>query len=1260
MLRIPRFSREDVNPRFTAEAEIGALFQQFAWEVLLRDFPDLRNFAGSGRDGAIDQSATYGNLRTVIECKFLGEDGLPRALKAWREVAAHLSENLADPAGPPPGQSQYGPWYSREPGIHEYWFCVSSNLGVQGNQDSLRSEIAAFFRDLARSRAHLAHLGDLDVAVLDWGAFETRLQNRRTLAFRWFPGALLAGFAPLDDVRPAGRFRVYLSPEKLPYYSRARHHGTRVAAHGFFAEEDLVDGLRPGERDGIIISGPGGAGKTRLTLELGRIAQERGWYALRVKSRLRTEDLDVLAQNAGEEPILLLIDYLETQRGFPDFVERLRDLHDELGTHLAYIANCRNSYYPSVATTARHTLVEIGREPGEGAGPLQPSFESGLVRHIFTTFGMEGTAEQIAVAGHNPILAVFLATLHVEGKWEDLRALLDEGDFATWIRKRIELSFAGAVGLELEHDLALLFALFPLTDDAYQRLYESPSGKLLRRLEVDGWVEPAKADLGEGALWATLHDVFADRVALRYLGTDRAGAVAFVKELFRKAVDLGCLRSALISMQRLAIWPEVVAMGWFQIFEREMAASPEDWKPVRNLLASIPLLSPPDCIRLLGCSPAVWEGAEEEVELQNRIGWLARWLRSEEGRPVAPELAPVLKPFLLLACRHVTTSNFVLTQALEFSPEDVRDVALRWLTEHPVLFQSHYVMVAWLDARLGPDQIRSCVESWLGRYGSSVWNATFVYRAWLEAGGPLASVREKLLAWLERHGEMPEADFVYCAWLDAGGEVAPVREKLLAWLERHGETPDAQFAYRAWLDAGGEVVPVREKLLAWLEQHGETPEARFVYSAWLNAGGEVAPVREKLLAWVERHGETPEAGFVYRGWLEAGSEVAPVRGKLLAWVERYGETPDAWFVYCAWLEAGGEVAAVQEKVLAWAERYGETLEAQFVYPAWLRAGGEVALVREKLLAWVERHGETPEATFVYRGWLDAGGDVAPVREKLLEWLEQHGETPEARFVCCAWLDSTKDIATIRKQVGRWLARFNSDDEVDHLCRSWMHAGGEFAFVRGAALAWFETHWSQERAVFLLKEITRQPELPLTTVRAALQWCRMYADNEDSIWRLSRLWRYVFSAEVAAEFVGAVEAVLESVFNSRSVRAAQVANVVLVNACRVEQFQSRGQRHQVLRLFARAVRDGRLFAGHGPVPELEQHTACFEALVDALDAGYLHPSDDEDSLRRFLRWVNGWPPKRKGKLRPLHALLTERFPACPQIWSILEFPPDEVM
>jgi len=165
-------------------------------------------------------------------------------------VAAHLRDNLADPAGPPPGQPQYRPWYRRDPGISEYRFCVSSSLGVQENHDALRLEIARFFEHLSSDPPHLAHLKNLEVAIWDWSAFETRLQSWRTLAFRWFPKALLAGFAPLDDFRPEGRFRAYLSPHKLPYYSRAHH-------HRLVTEEQLIDNTARALRHCMMPSMPG-------------------------------------------------------------------------------------------------------------------------------------------------------------------------------------------------------------------------------------------------------------------------------------------------------------------------------------------------------------------------------------------------------------------------------------------------------------------------------------------------------------------------------------------------------------------------------------------------------------------------------------------------------------------------------------------------------------------------------------------------------------------------------------------------------------------------------------------------------------------------------------------------------------------------------------------------------------------------------------------------------------------------------------------
>jgi len=283
-----------------ASEEIGTLFQQFVLEVFLARYPDLLSFAGMGRDGGIDLSQTRDNARTIIECKAIGEDGIQQSQQRWRKVARHLQTNLQEPAGPPSGQPQYGPWYRREVPIREYIFCSSSKLGGQENLDRLRKEISDFFDELANKHAHLNHLRGLEVSVLDWNHFESQLLNHRRVAFRWFPGSLLSGFSLLDDFRLSTGFRSYLDNDRLPYFSRTDYLSTRsVPSSTIVSEEDLLVELEEGSCTGIIITGVGGVGKSRLTLELGRKAQQRNWVAVRAKSSLNVQDLDSLVQNAG-------------------------------------------------------------------------------------------------------------------------------------------------------------------------------------------------------------------------------------------------------------------------------------------------------------------------------------------------------------------------------------------------------------------------------------------------------------------------------------------------------------------------------------------------------------------------------------------------------------------------------------------------------------------------------------------------------------------------------------------------------------------------------------------------------------------------------------------------------------------------------------------------------------------------------------------------------------------------------------------------
>jgi CO dehydrogenase nickel-insertion accessory protein CooC1 len=88
-------------------------------------------------------------------------------------------------------------------------------------------------------------------------------------------------------------------------------------------EDDLLrklDGVT-----GLIITGRGGVGKTRLTLELGRRAKQQGWLVMRAAASFSDAAVDELLAWLGDAAgVMLLIDYVETIATFTDRVEHDR------------------------------------------------------------------------------------------------------------------------------------------------------------------------------------------------------------------------------------------------------------------------------------------------------------------------------------------------------------------------------------------------------------------------------------------------------------------------------------------------------------------------------------------------------------------------------------------------------------------------------------------------------------------------------------------------------------------------------------------------------------------------------------------------------------------------------------------------------------------------------------------------------------------------------------------------------------------------
>ena len=887
---IPRFTVEQLNPRL-AGGGIGDAFQRFVHELLQSSYPALHLFPTEGKDGAIDLSSTLFGSRTIVECKYIGKDGLTEAQKRWHTVAHNLDHNLS--RFEQAVHAQYRPWYRQEPRIDEYIFCISSILVGQRQIDELEEEIANYFRTLAQKHEHLSHLCQIAIKVLEWSGICSRLRAAPHLIFRWFPLARPQGFVPLEETEDHTSFRAYLDSSKLPYYSRAEHLKTHPAPPDseLVDEEDILASLGKGETTGLVITGRGGIGKTRLTLEIGRLAQQKKWLVLRVFSRLKLAALERLAEQlTSTTAVLLVLDYIETQKDFNELVETINNLNDTYFLHIRYIASCRRSYYKNVAGTARLRAIDLSPHLTGPATSWGEIYREATTRHILEHCGIDQAETYWSLCRDNPILAVFVSYLYSLGREGDLGELLHEDGFGVWVSKRIQLSFPNT---NIGRELAILMAFLPMPTES-RHLFEDETYRLLfDTLANDGWIEKyVEPELPQSEGWISLHDVLADQIVLSHAKSVQVTLELFVRELLKKARASDCLRSAIVSLQRLADHSEFQSLRWLRILQDEISQDRGAWYEVRDVLISPSLLTPPESIELLSGYSDIWVGAEKEWSFQNRLGWLVRWTAEQGGSGLNDGLRSVLRSWVEKIAQFPTTSNFVLNWGLRVWPEVLRDPVLRWIVARPRVFQTHFLLVAWLESGLPAKQITPALQLWLSKF-PLVPNVSFVVRSWLGAKGDPKVVEASIKAWLGKYETDSNAQFVYRSWLDAKGDPEVVEKSIERWLEEHRTTPEANFVYRSWLDAGGDKHLIEQSLISWIEIHGVATDADFVYRSWLESGGKFSTVKTGAIAWLSANCNKEQAGYLIKALAREPEIPANTIKNILTWCRTFRGHEDA-------------------------------------------------------------------------------------------------------------------------------------------------------------------------------------------------------------------------------------------------------------------------------------------------------------------------------------------------------------------------------
>jgi hypothetical protein len=1026
------------DSRILEREDDGSAFERFVDEFLRLEAPgeELVRGLARGPDGAIDIADARKNIQRIVECKFIGADTKSTAKERWNEVKRHLEDNLVSLAsGDELRRKKYRPWLQSEGDLNTYTFVTSSICPSADERNQLRKSISDFFEECSKAHAELSHLKDVVVDLRYWDDLAGKSADFAPLFYRWF-GGFPQGYGEVTlSFGSKGGFKQFLANRNLPYFSRDLYL-SEIGQSPVDQFDTILELLTRGnDARAHVISGPGGIGKTRLSIEVCERAREAGWWPIRLDRKARVSKLDAICQShVGSAKLLLLIDYAEAFEELDQLSEAVARLASDGRHRISVLASTRSSSLQKVTdqlADLHFSVTDLSQHIN------QDGYADWVVRKIADHFGIPQPDEIARICKGLPIMAAFAGFLYQKDRVQfdlqfgNLAAVKDFSDWASVRQKALEDRFASR---QIKNLLADFVVRLPITKTEANAFRD---GSDIQRdvfdiLKADRWIET------EAEFYSAAHDVIADAVLARYLSEMPGLEEERVRDIAFAALKEDRLDRFIAALDRLGDHPVSAKLSGKVLVEALMGYDHKKTLTAFPKLINSRLLHPRELIALLATSHMLRTRLAEAPEAHITVARAGEWAVTKGRAVIDREVAEqALTEPLCVAVAFQHPSNMILRCAHAFDPLRFHNDVIKRLIDAPMAPQSHYLIVSLLKWGTQTDEVLVHLKPWLVD-NSTELKASFVYKAWLNVKGGIEAIRENLLFWVAEHGKKHDAQFVYSAWLDAKGEVDAIRDNLIFWMAEHGKKPEASYVYQSWLNAEGAIDIIRENLIFWMAEHGTKHEARFVYTAWLDAKGEVHAIRDHLLFWVAQHGIELDARFVYKSWLDAGGEIDAISEKLLLWVNEYSTTWEAQFVYTAWLDAKGEVGAIRDNLLFWVSQHGAKQRSQFVYKSWLDAGGDIDLVREKLLLWVSEYGTTLEAQFVYRAWLVAKGEVEAIKTACEAWLQEHWNSEDAVYV-------TKELSKIVDL---------SSDSV------------------ACILAWAGAHSTNEDAIYRLSRVSR--------------------------------------------------------------------------------------------------------------------------------------------------------------------------------------------
>ena len=246
---------------------------------------------------------------------------------------------------------------------------------------------------------------------------------------------------------------------------------------------------------------------------------------------------------------------------------------------------------------------------------------------------------------------------------------------------------------------------------------------------------------------------------------------------------------------------------------------------------------------------------------------------------------------------------------------------------------------------------------------------------------------------------------------------------------------------------------------------------------------------------------------------------------------------------------------------------------------------------------------------------------------------------------------------VERYVLAWLDKHGSDKVASFVYEAWLDAGGSFAPVRDLALLWLKQNAKNPDAVFVLKHVCQQRDLPCDTIKDIISWCGNFPDNRDSISRISLVLSRYATKDLQRPLVDCSLLVLERIKVDRLTDEwIRYQTLATIGTLAWKMRFLRDIESRLDAIHADIFRRSSVYSSSVTTPDFVLNPTLVHHVASMLDHKIIDPKTDRQALERFVDWLASWPFDRKPLLRPALKPLERNCPIS-ELWNRVGIEPN---